>query len=159
MDMLKYRFTVVSLILILIFSGSWVVASQDSEEGFCVPTGVIELFAPDSVESKRSPVEFPHAAHFDYNCKTCHHKWKNDSNLSGCMATGCHDGAKSPKKAGKTDPEAVIKYYKNAYHVMCIGCHKQIQIDNKKLAVSGKILSSKLQNAGPTGCVGCHPRE
>jgi hypothetical protein len=82
-------------------------------------------------------------------------------NLTGCMTSGCHDLAALPKKGeGKpVDAEAAMKYYKTAYHEMCIGCHKEIKQKNKALAASGKVLEDKLPSTGPTSCNECHPKE
>jgi len=157
----RLRMAAWCLIIMLAFGGSWVIAAQDSEDKLCIPVESITLKAPESVEAKRAEVEFPHSVHFDYNCKTCHHKWENDANLTGCMTSGCHDLAQSPKKAKSriVDPKAVMKYYKTAYHNKCIGCHKQIKMKNEALAASGKVLKDKLPNTGPTSCKGCHPKE
>ena len=150
------------LIVVLVCGSSWVIAAQESEEALCIPLEEIILEPPESVEAKRSPVAFPHSLHFDYNCKTCHHKWENDASLKGCMASGCHDLAESPKKNAKgdaVDAQAAVRYYKSAYHDACIGCHKKIEKENRELAASGKVLSDQLPRTGPIGCNECHPRE
>ena len=106
-------------------------------------------------------VEFPHALHFDFSCQTCHHKWEKDANLTGCMTSGCHDLDKAPKSeaAQAEEKDDALKYYKSAYHAMCIGCHKEMHQQNEALAASGKVLRDKLPATGPTGCIGCHPKE
>ena len=157
----RFRTVVFFLIVVLVCGSSWVVVAQDSEDQLCIPLDIIELAPPESVEAKRSTVEFPHAVHFDYSCQTCHHKWENDENLTGCMTSGCHDMAQAPKKEAvkADDADAELKYYKAAYHAMCIGCHKEIKKQNEALAASGKVLRDKLPATGPTGCNGCHPKE
>lgn len=161
MRMDKFRTVALGLICFLVFGSSFGVASQDSDDALCVPVGDILIEPPESVEAKRSPVTFPHSVHFDTSCKTCHHKWDNSAELNGCMTSGCHDVVKAPKKAkGRpVDSETEIKYYKTAYHFLCIDCHKQVKLDNQKLVKSGKVLSDQLPATGPTGCVGCHPKE
>lgn len=157
----RFRTVALLLIVVLVCGGLWGVAAQGSEEAetLCIPMGHIVLSAPDGVEAKRSAVDFPHNLHFGYNCKTCHHKWENDTDLNGCMA--CHDLTESPSKAGggKVDPEEAVMYYKTAYHKMCIGCHKEIKQKSAALAKSGRVLKDKLPPTGPTGCAGCHPKE
>lgn len=159
--MKRLRGVALCLLVVLVCGTSWVVGAEESEDALCIPLGEITLEPPESVEARRSPVAFPHALHFDYSCKTCHHMWENDDSLQGCMASGCHDLAESPRKAGggAVDPREAVRYYKNAYHDACIGCHRQIEKENKKLAASGKVLSEQLPRTGPTGCHGCHPRE
>lgn len=157
----RLRGMALCLITILVCSGSWVIAAQEAEDTLCIPLEEITLEPPESAEAKRSHVAFPHAVHFDYNCKTCHHKWDNDAALKGCMASGCHDLSQSPKKTegGAVDAEAAMRYYKTAYHAKCIGCHKEIEKKNKKIAASGKVLAEKLPRTGPLGCNECHPKE
>jgi hypothetical protein len=125
----------------------------------CVPMGDILLEAPEGVQAKRASVVFPHAGHFSFECKVCHHKWSGDAHIQTCMASGCHDLAESPEKSGTgMDDDAEARYYKNAFHTLCIGCHKKIKTDNQKKEFSAGILKSPLPNPGPTGCVNCHPR-
>ena len=137
------------LALVMLF-GSFASSVAQEEGEMCVPMGEITLAPPDSVDSLRGEVQFPHAVHFVYDCKSCHHKWEGKGSIQGCMTSGCHDVATSPGKA--KDPH----YYKAAYHGQCIGCHKQIKQRNAQLERSGKTLTEKLPPAGPTGCVACH---
>lgn len=130
----------------------------ETKEPMCIPMGNILLEAPESVESKRSAVNFPHALHFDYACKKCHHTWSGTETIVGCKTSGCHDLEVSPKPGNKADAGSEIKYYKSAYHGQCIGCHKSINEKNKKSELSGKVLKAKLMKTGPTGCVACHPK-
>lgn len=57
------------------------------------------------------------------------------------------------------DPAMKIRYFKKAYHDMCIGCHKEIKKKNKALEASKASLGEKLAPTGPTGCNQCHPKE
>ncbi len=157
----RLRVVVFCFIVVLVCGSSLAVVAQDAEDKLCIPMDSIEIAPPESVEAKRSSVAFPHALHFDFSCQTCHHKWEKDANLTGCMTSGCHDLEVSPKKGTDTAKvaDAGMKYYKTAYHSMCIGCHKEIKKQNKALAASGKVLTDKLPNTGPTGCNGCHPKE
>jgi len=161
MRMNRFRTVVFFLIVMLVCGGSWAVVAQDSEDMLCIPMDSIEIGPPESVEARRSSVAFPHALHFDFSCQTCHHKWEKDANLTGCMTSGCHDLTASPEKgtAEAKDADAAMKYYKPAYHGLCLGCHKEIKKQNEALVVSGKVLRDKLPSTGPTGCKECHPKE
>jgi hypothetical protein len=156
----RLHILVLGIIAVLVI-GSAAIVFGESEEEMVVPMGTIILGPPESVEARRSNVEFPHAIHFGFDCKTCHHKWEGPELIQGCMTSGCHDVAVSPVKAGKGSvPKAEsIKYYKAAYHQMCIGCHKEIKRQNKALEMSLKKLPSELPASGPTGCWECHPKE
>ena len=137
------------------------VAGAETEGDLCVPLGDIELQAPHAVEALRTSVRFPHSLHFKNTCGDCHHKWTGDDQLTGCTASGCHDLVQSPAAAVKngTPSSEGIKYYKNAYHRLCIGCHKNLKEKNRQKELSYKILGETLARTGPTGCVGCHPKE
>jgi len=140
-----------------------IAGAGESESEMCIPMGSISLAAPDSVEPKRSGVEFPHSVHFDYSCKECHHKWDNESAIQGCMTSGCHDLTESPEKPVKhlqyTD-EAII-YYKFAFHKQCIGCHKELKELNREAAEALRLNDddTRLSATGPTGCKACHAVE
>lgn len=132
-----------------------------ADDEMCVPIGEITI-EPLTDEAKRSEVTFPHAMHFNYSCQTCHHKWDNKSIISSCTTSGCHDLDKTPKmENGKPvkDPVLQARYYKKAYHDMCIGCHKEIKKRNKAIEASKASLGEKLPPTGPTGCNQCHPKE
>lgn len=131
-------------------------ADQVASEELCIPLGTITLSPPQDVERKKSDVEFPHDAHFDYSCKRCHHTWEGDNQISGCSTSGCHD---SSLPLLTTEPSQSYRYYKNAYHDMCINCHKEIQVSNEKLEMSKKSLDKPLPKTGPVGCVQCHPEK
>jgi Class III cytochrome C family len=125
-----------------------------SADEFCVPTGSITLEPLQGAEAKRAAVEFPHSQHFDLNCKQCHHKWKGEEAIQGCMTTGCHDAATSQRAE---NPKDAWKYYKNAYHKSCIGCHKATKAENRKLELA-QTLKTAQAKTGPTGCKACHPK-
>lgn len=145
-----------ALILLTVFAGAvW------AEEEMCVPMGDITLTTL-SAKAERAAVDFPHAVHFSYSCRECHHKWVSENPIKGCTTSGCHDLAEAPKTDdGKPSKDTLqqIKYYKNAYHTMCIGCHKQIKKTNKELEATQISSEIKLAPTGPTGCIQCHPRD
>ena len=148
-------------IVIILMTGSAAIVLGESEDEMIVPMGIITLSAPDSVEAKRSAVEFPHDIHLKFECRTCHHKWEAPEIIQGCTASGCHDVEVSPIRAGQGNvpKEQAIKYYKSAYHQLCIGCHKEMKKTNKQLELSLKKLPEELPVTGPTGCFLCHPKE
>ena len=137
----------------LVITGA--VASEKAEE-LCIPMGTITLAPPDTVEPKRSDVEFPHPAHFSINCQQCHHQWDFESPIESCATSGCHDLEKAPTKEDGDEP---ILYYKAAYHTLCIGCHKEIKAKNDQIAKVYPSASDRLAPTGPTGCVQCHPKD
>ena len=133
-----------------------------SEEGeMCVPLGIITLRSPEGVESKRSTVEFPHARHFETECRACHHKWQGTEQIKGCTASGCHDLIKAPEKSSSylSYSDVSIRYFKYAFHKACIGCHKEIKAQNRALAESYQVVEEQLPHAGPSGCIECHAEE
>ena len=160
--MYKISLGVFCLVLAIILGNAMVVTGSGDAEEMCIPMGTIVLEPPQGVEAKRTPVDFHHPTHFDFSCQTCHHKWvEMDQPIVGCSTSGCHDVTEAPKpsEAGAVDKELAARYYKTAFHNLCIGCHKEIQIQNKALEMSGRVLKENLPNAGPTGCVQCHPKE
>ena len=160
--MYKISLGVLGLVLAVIFGNAMVVSGSNDAEDMCIAMGTITLEPLEGVEAKRTPVDFHHPTHFGFTCQSCHHKWEvTDDPIVGCTTSGCHDVAEAPKpsETGATDKELAARYYKTAYHNMCIGCHKEMQIQNKALEMSGRILKENLPNAGPTGCIGCHPKE
>ena len=150
------------ILMVLIFGSSLMVFGQELED-LVVPMGSILLEPPESVTAKRTPVDFPHSRHFDFNCKRCHHKWDKESQIEDCTTSGCHDLLESPKKANDKAVSEVesILYFKNAYHKTCIGCHKDIKAKNllaeSQLKVSDK--ATVIKKVGPTTCKGCHQPE
>ena len=147
----------VTIALLSLAWGSLLIADDD----MVVPLGEITL-EPLVDEGKRSDVVFPHGVHFGYSCQSCHHTWTGEAPVVGCTTSGCHDLTEAPKtEDGKLvkDPQIKIRYYKNAYHDMCIGCHKEIKKKNKELEASNAALGEELPATGPTSCNECHPKE
>ena len=160
--MFKSKMTVFALFIIFIAGGPVVVGGETevTMDAIFVPVGRLVLAPPVGVTPKKSAVAFPHSLHFDYTCKTCHHKWDGNSRVQSCTASQCHDQLSSAVKHQKAmDKKAqAIRYYKNAFHQQCIICHKEIKTINEKLERSGRKLKEPLQQPGPIGCIGCHPR-
>lgn len=151
------RKTMLLATVVFLLMSSQVVA----QEQMCVPMGNITL-APLTDDAKRTEVSFPHAVHFSNACQVCHHKWDGQSKIKSCNTSACHDLRKAPKtKDNKPvkDRLVSIRYYKNAYHDMCISCHKEIKIKNKAMEASKASLDEALPATGPTGCNRCHPKE
>ena len=152
----------VCLSVVLVFGSMTMVVGQETEDEMVVPMGSIVLEPPESVEPKRSPVDFPHSAHFaSVDCRTCHHTWQGTEIIKGCQTADCHDVTVSPTKSGegRTNPDQAIRYYKAGYHQMCIGCHKEIKAQNIQMEKSHKELQETLTVPGPTSCIECHPKE
>jgi hypothetical protein len=151
----------VYVLIILYFGITLGLARYCQAEDMCIPMGSILLEPPSEVDPTRSPVEFPHSRHFTFSCQTCHHDWKGETQIEGCMTSGCHDLEKSPKKNAKTANEPVVsaaRYYKTAFHNLCRGCHQEIKNKNKKLESRLDIAKPELMKTGPTGCIECHPK-
>lgn len=160
--MQKLGFLFLCLSIVFVLGSITIVGGQETEEEMIVPMGIIVIGPPDSVEPKRSPVDFPHSRHFaSVDCRTCHHTWQGTETIKSCTTTDCHDVAVSPTKSekGSANPDLAIRYYKAGYHQLCIGCHKEIKIQNKQLETSLKDLNEALPVPGPTGCILCHPKE
>jgi hypothetical protein len=159
--MYKISFGIFCLVLAVIFGNAMVVTGQNEAEEMCIPMGSIILEPLEGVEARRTAVDFHHPTHFGFNCQTCHHKWELSEPIAGCATIDCHDVAEAPKKAGAgpVDKDLVARYYKTAYHSLCIGCHKEMQVENQDLEMSGRVLTENLPNVGPTGCVQCHLKE
>jgi hypothetical protein len=145
------------LVLCTALTAGLILAGDDvgraEQESLCIPIGILQIKAPEGADSQRSPVDFPHDVHFDYNCTTCHHMWERDAEILSCTTAGCHDVVTPPKS--KDSPDRML-YFKNAYHQLCITCHKEIKQSNLKKEMSGTALKSALPNSGPTSCVECH---
>ena len=131
------------------------------DEEMCVPMGTITLEPPDTVESRRAAVDFPHSQHMSLACNNCHHKWQGAEPIAGCMTGGCHDLDALPRKEdGKTvDKDQAFRYYKNAFHGQCIGCHKTMKLEIREMANTLSGIDGKLPSTGPTGCIECHPKD
>ena len=150
------------LSMVLVLGSMTMVVGQETEDEMVVPMGTIVLEPPESVEAKRSPVDFPHSTHFaSVDCRTCHHKWQGDEIIKGCTTAECHDVTVSPTRTGEgaSNPDLAIRYYKAGYHQLCIGCHKEIRAQNIQLEKSHKELQEVLIIPGPTSCIQCHPKE
>lgn len=131
-------------------------AVSESEETMCVPLGVLTLDPPDTVDPKRSPVDFPHALHFNFACMECHHEWTPEEEpIQSCGTSGCHELDTPPEPDSGDD---AILYYKNAYHDLCLGCHREIKALNNKVAMTMGGSESQMKSTGPTGCILCHPK-
>ena len=136
------------------------IAVCEEVDQLCIPMNTIELKPLSGAEQHRSSVEFPHSAHFGYRCQRCHHTWKGTEEIQNCTTSGCHDQLATPVNAQGQIPagQAAVKYYKKAYHQLCIDCHKKIKQQNKALELSKKKLTAELPKTGPTGCIECHPK-
>ncbi len=160
--MQKIGFLYLCLSMVFVVGSITIVVGQETEDEMIVPMGDIVIGPPESVEPKRSLVDFPHSRHFaSVDCRTCHHTWQGTEIIKNCTTSGCHDVAVSPtiSEKGSVNPDLAIRYYKTGYHQMCIGCHKEIRIQNKQLEASFKELKETLTIPGPTGCILCHPKE
>jgi len=159
--MLKAVISILCLTLSGIVLFSHAASGEDAGDQMCVPMGIITIEAPEGVEAQRAPVDFPHAVHFGYACQECHHTWQGEEPIVGCQTSGCHDGTVSPQKAAdKAEAaELAVRYYKSAYHDMCIGCHKAVKKTAQELEASYRNLETPVPASGPTGCVECHPRD
>jgi len=153
-----FSITLILLLTAISVSGKDKDDSQKTDDAMCVPMGSISLKPPESVEQKKDPVSFPHAVHFIYDCKACHHKWEQTKPITNCTTSGCHDLQESPGKPVKylQYTNSTIKYYKYAFHKQCIGCHKESNAKRAKLITSHKTINEGLPAAAPTGCKGCH---
>lgn len=159
--MFKISIGIFCLILALIFGNAMVVCGGTGEENMSVPMGIIPLEPPDSVEDPRPSVAFPHPIHFEFRCQTCHHKWDKETPILNCTTSDCHDVTEAPKRSerGQNNENLTARYYKTAYHKLCIKCHKEMKAQNQKLELSGRVLVDSLPNTGPTGCKDCHVAE
>lgn len=150
----------IAVVTCLVLGLAWGLATAQDEE-MCVPMGDITLEALSS-DAQRESVTFPHTLHFGFNCQVCHHAQDYRSPVVGCTTSGCHDLAEAPRNdEGRLikDKNQSIRYYKNAYHELCIGCHKEIKQKNRSQEASKLALGEALMPAGPTGCIECHPKE
>jgi hypothetical protein len=152
-----------AMLFIFILGFSWIVSGKEAVDDICIPMGSFLLEPPESVTSKRPPVDFPHSQHFDVSCKTCHHTWDYQSAIDTCTTSGCHDLTEAPKKTagGASDNNPEILYFKSAFHELCLSCHKQIRTQNiqeeKRLRATDK--ETTIRKAGPLTCKGCHQPE
>jgi hypothetical protein len=148
-----------AVVVFIVCGLAWGLAMAEEEE-MCVPMGdiTLESIAP---EAQRESVIFPHATHFTFDCRECHHKWDYKTAILNCTTSGCHDLVEAPRNEdGRlvNDPALTILYFKSAYHEKCLGCHKEIKQQNKRQEATKTALGEQLQPAGPTGCIECHPK-
>ena len=150
---------VLSVVLFLAAGASYAVSEELDE--LCIPMKTLVLEPLSGVDPHRSSVQFPHATHFNLTCQRCHHDWNGKTEVQTCTTSGCHDQAKTPKIEGtqESSDAIAIKYYKKAYHELCIGCHRDIKQKNRELELSKKSLKIEMAKTGPTGCVQCHPKQ
>ena len=162
--MLKLLLTMVALASVGIAGGQPAIPEDKAAtmDAIYVPVSRLALAPPVGVISKRSAVTFPHSRHFEYTCRTCHHKWDGQSAVQSCTTSDCHDQLSAPPMdRGVRNMDYIadsISYFKRAFHRQCIGCHREIKAHNAKLARSVSTLKTPLQKTGPTGCIDCHPR-
>ncbi len=145
----------------LLVTGVLAGAPCHAQEELCIPMEGLLIAPPEGAEQKRAAVEFSHARHFSYACRQCHHTWEGAAQMAGCGTSGCHDQLATPRdpETGLPDPAQAVRYYKKAYHQLCIGCHKEIKQRNRALEMSREKLDGPLSKTGPTGCVKCHPKD
>ncbi|PIE62605.1 MAG: class III cytochrome C family protein [Desulfobacter postgatei] len=128
----------------------------NSDESLSIPLGIINIKAPEEVETTRGPVGFPHGLHFQFACKVCHHDWDGESEVEVCSS--CHDETE-PSGTRNIKDEANQMYYLAAYHNVCVTCHRDTvkkQKAAKKALAQGKIGKADLPKAAPVHCNGCH---
>ena len=133
----------------------------DTVDAIILPVGTLTISAPRGIQPRRAPVPFPHSRHFDFNCKTCHHKWDGFVPVRSCAATDCHDRTTSVMQDNpQVGPNSIdVGYYKNAYHKRCIACHRRLFEEREEQAKKVTVIRETLPRTGPTGCIGCHPRD
>ena len=156
-EMRRVNIAMVCLMIIAVFFANGLTAG---EEEMCIPMGTLTLEPPAGVEQERASVNFPHALHFEYNCKRCHHMWDTTEEIKGCMTSGCHDQTtytKKPLRKGTYDA-AAMKYYKYAYHNNCRTCHVELKAKRTEMAMSYDEPET-LPKTGPVGCNECHPKD
>ena len=131
--MYKIGIGILCVVMVVILGTSLKVSGQEAEDVMLVPMGVIPIEPPEGVEAKKSPVAFPHSRHFMTECKECHHKWTGQEKIKNCTTSGCHDLIETPVKPKKylSYSDVAIKYFKYAYHQMCISCHKEIKMQQR----------------------------
>jgi len=111
--MRRLQIVALSFLAVAIVGTGWVIAGE-TEDSLCIPMGGITLEALNDMDAQRSEVEFPHSAHFDYNCKACHHTWDGESPVLSCSTSDCHD---------QIETENDVPSFKSALHTAGIGCH------------------------------------
>lgn len=163
--MLRLFLVVVASATVVIAGSPMAIAEEKGAtmDAITVPVGRLALAPPVGAISKRTAVAFPHSLHFEYTCRTCHHKWDGQSRVQSCSASACHDQLAAPPMAkGARYVDHIsdsIGYYKFAFHRKCVSCHKEIEARNARLARSISSLNTAPLKNGPTSCVQCHPRK
>ncbi|MES9997049.1 cytochrome c3 family protein [Desulfovibrio aminophilus] len=112
-----------------------------SAEAQAPPDDAIGVAVPQGAATRMPRVLFPHAAHADRDCTTCHHKWDMASEQRKCSSQGCHDLANPANTKEKAD----WRYFRNAFHgrqFSCNACHWALRKAKKP--------------TGPTECKQCH---
>ncbi|MBI9075419.1 MAG: cytochrome c3 family protein [Desulfatibacillum sp.] len=156
---MKKRYFLMFALIVFMVSGLMVHAGMRVEKDngeICAPIQTMILYPPEDVEARQPDVRFPHATHFDYSCKTCHHMWEGDSGMDACM--DCHDTTEYVSR--KAPKEEYIMYYQAAYHGLCRDCHADIGRKNKEIKKENLGKSEEEQAAllpnGPKSCRTCH---
>ncbi len=134
-------------------AGSEVVASGS----FTIPLRNITIEAPEGAYTRKSSVDFPHAAHFYFSCQSCHHDWDGSSQIKNCTTSGCHDQLEPDEKTRNINAPENNRYFMAAYHKGCIKCHRTLLKERNKLEQTGAMSVESLPEPGPAGCNGCHP--
>ena len=110
-------------------------------------TEVPETITIDDCADTKTPVEFPHKAHFELAaCVDCHHTSEGltaetvkDMEVATCAS--CHV---EPEKA-ETPICSEKSTKKNPFHIQCIGCHKEYKKEHA-------------DTKAPSKCTACHPK-
>lgn len=118
--------------------------AQETSNSLTVPLGDLTITAPEEIEARYAPVEFPHSLHFNFSCKTCHHKWDGNSQIQGCQASGCH--AIKPQDADTAKDAENGPRFSLAYHKSCRGCHRAM-------------INERKTPTGPVKCDECHVKQ
>ncbi len=136
-------------------------AADETWNSISVPLRTIILEPPDNTTPKFTPVYFPHPLHFDYSCRRCHHMWDGYTEIQNCASSQCHSRTTPPGSFGinEAQGEEYIRYYKNAYHDLCIECHKDLKTKQAPPPEDGKKEeTAEKEKTAPTLCFECHPK-
>ena len=126
------------------------------ESSMSVPLGTMTIAAPEGVDAKRGPVNFPHGLHFQFSCQSCHHDWDGESEIVNCMTSGCHDEIQNSGKRDIKDPDNAM-YFLAAYHNVCVGCHRDMDKQRQdQINAMPAAKKAAVPAAGPVNCSGCH---
>ncbi len=102
----------------------------------------------DSCGDTKTPVEFPHKAHFeDLECTACHHSQEEltlEAAQGGMEVEVCSDCHLEPEE--EDTPACTEKSLKkNPFHINCVSCHRDAKAEDESLSA-------------PTKCAECHPK-